>query len=102
MADIEVGQIVRSKQGRDKRKFYFVIEVLDEKYVLLSDGDKKTINSPKKKKNKHLIVYKMKNDDIIDRLRDDNLDDIFIRKSLTSFIEKGKEANEQGVRSPNV
>lgn len=48
------GAIVRSKAGRDKFRFFVVIDVVDNDYVTIADGDLRKIDSPKKKKIKHL------------------------------------------------
>ena len=51
---IERGAIVRSKAGRDKFRYFVVIEVIDESYCLIADGDLREIETPKKKKISHL------------------------------------------------
>ncbi|MDO5707172.1 MAG: KOW domain-containing RNA-binding protein [Andreesenia angusta] len=83
--DISVGQLVESKQGRDKGRLYFVIEVIDDNYLKIVDGRYRKLNNPKLKKNKHLIVYKYKNNDIIEKLDSETLDDISIKKILKSL-----------------
>lgn len=83
--DLKLGQVVKSKQGRDKGKLYLVYQIISENYVLLVDGNKRTVERPKKKKIKHLMVYKSENDDIIEKLNKKELDDFFIKKSLDSF-----------------
>ena len=35
-ADIKVGQVVISKAGRDKEQFFVVLEVIDDRYLLLA------------------------------------------------------------------
>lgn len=58
--DIAVGQIVKSKSGRDKDKYYLVKQILpDRKTVLLVDGDKRPLKKPKKKNLLHLQVTKI-------------------------------------------
>lgn len=52
--DIEVGQLVKSKAGRDKNRKFLVLDIVDENFVLLVDGDLRKISSPKKKKVKHI------------------------------------------------
>ena len=51
---IEKGAIVRSKAGRDKFRYFVVIEVIDNNYCLIADGDLRKIEAPKKKKISHL------------------------------------------------
>ena len=57
MNDLVPGQIVRSKAGHDKGDIFFVVEVLDDEYVLIADGGRRKYDSPKKKKVKHLQPY---------------------------------------------
>lgn len=52
--DVYPGQIVYSMAGRDKGRYFIVIEKLDENHVYLCDGDIRRIEKPKKKKIKHL------------------------------------------------
>ncbi len=54
--DIVVGALVKSKAGRDKGRLFIVLQMLDEQFVTIADGDLRKIESPKKKKKKHLQV----------------------------------------------
>ena len=49
-----VGRVVRSKAGRDKGKFFVVVDLIDDNYVYLADGVLRKLSAPKKKKIKHL------------------------------------------------
>ncbi len=82
---VSVGQLVQSRQGRDRGRMYFVIDILENDYVELADGKYRKINNPKIKKIKHLNVYNLKKDDIIDKLASRSLDDAFIKKTLKSL-----------------
>ncbi|GFR35247.1 KOW domain-containing RNA-binding protein [Thermobrachium celere] len=52
MDNVALGQIVHSRAGRDKGRYFIVVGLIDENYVLIADGDLRKIESPKKKKNK--------------------------------------------------
>ncbi|MGB4504479.1 MAG: KOW domain-containing RNA-binding protein [Syntrophaceticus sp.] len=54
---IELGQLVCSKRGRDRGKYYLVIEIIDDTFVYLVDGEKRGMDNPKQKNIKHLNVY---------------------------------------------
>ena len=69
-----LGSVVYSKSGRDSGKYYAIISIIDSEYVLISDGEKRRIENPKKKKVKHIkpngivlekIAKKLENDEII-------------------------------------
>ncbi len=47
------GTVVRSRAGRDGGSFLVVLETLKE-YVLVADGKKRPIESPKRKNIKHI------------------------------------------------
>ena len=53
-APILEGSKVISKAGRDAGRLFLVVKSLDEEYVLISDGDTRKMDKPKKKKRRHL------------------------------------------------
>ena len=50
----EPGRVVISTQGHDAGRWYAVLSVLDERMVLLVDGETRRLAKPKKKQVKHL------------------------------------------------
>lgn len=54
--ELTLGQVVYSKAGRDKGKKFIVVEIIDESYVMIADGDLRKIENAKRKKLKHLNV----------------------------------------------
>lgn len=83
-SDIRVGQVVKSKAGRDKEGFFVVLEVIDDRYLLLADGKRRTLDHPKRKKAMHL----QKTHSLVDlKLEDRPLNDSYIRKQLSRFQE---------------
>ena len=52
----EIGFLVKSKDGRDKGRFYVIISKPKNNYVRLIDGNKRCFYNPKLKKTKHLIA----------------------------------------------
>ena len=59
-----IGKVVLSKAGRDKNHLYTVIGIINSEYILLANGDTKTLDKPKKKKVKHLSFLSEVNDEI--------------------------------------
>ena len=47
--------IVLSLSGRDKGKYFFVVDTAGE-YVMIADGRYRKLEQPKKKKRKHLLL----------------------------------------------
>jgi ribosomal protein L14E/L6E/L27E len=52
--DIQLGQLVLSKAGRDKDKAYLITKILDDSFVLVVDGSVRKLSQPKRKNIKHL------------------------------------------------
>ncbi len=51
---ITIGSVVYSRAGRDEGNYFMVLEIVDDSYVLITDGNIRKLASPKKKKIKHL------------------------------------------------
>ena len=80
-SNIMVGQVVKSKSGRDKDRYFIVSKVLPkEKMVFLVDGEKRLLARPKKKNICHIQVT-----------------NIFSRE-LAEKIQKGSEPCDQEIK----
>ncbi len=53
----KIGQIVSTLKGRDAGQYSVVIQQLDEKFVLIADGDKRKFDRAKRKNIQHLQKY---------------------------------------------
>jgi large subunit ribosomal protein L14e len=49
-----IGQYVLVTQGRDAGQYAIIIGILDERFVLIADGEKRKFDRPKKKNINHL------------------------------------------------
>lgn len=84
--DLRIGQIVKSKAGRDKDKVFIICEILDEQFVFVCDGDLRKLNSPKKKKVKHLMIYNTVLTEFAYKLQsNENLDDAYVRRLIEPY-----------------
>lgn len=81
--ELEIGQIVKSRSGRDKDKVFMVLAIVDEQHVLIVDGDLRKLSNPKKKKVKHLNKLSLRSD-LLDNGKCDlnEVYDAHIRKEL--------------------
>ena len=68
--DFRDGNIVLSKAGRDKGKYFVVLKVIDTQYVEIADGDLRKVDNPKKKKCKHLENTGKTSDGICKKLQE--------------------------------
>lgn len=49
-----IGALAYSKCGRDRKRLFCVVDVIDETFVLVADGKLHKTEKPKKKRLKHL------------------------------------------------
>lgn len=83
--DITIGQVVKSKAGRDKGRLFVILDIVDDFYVLLVDGRLRKLESPKKKNIKHLGIYNHTIDDISEKKAKKEINNSYIRKVLAPF-----------------
>ncbi|WP_128426436.1 KOW domain-containing RNA-binding protein [Gudongella oleilytica] len=85
-ADISIGQVVKSRAGRDKGRIFLVYGIADEQYVYIVDGDLRRLDSPKKKKIKHLIVFNTVLPEFKEKIENSvKINNSYIRKILEPF-----------------
>jgi len=90
-----IGQVVKSKAGRDKGRTMMILDIVDSNHVLVVDGDLRRLDKAKRKKIKHLIVYNI----ILKEVRQQLLsggkaNNAFIRKALKPYCEDNSERME--------
>lgn len=68
----EIGQLVQITQGRESGQFAVIIKIVDNKFVLLADGDKRKYDRPKKKNIKHVKLLNKISPEVRDSLLETN------------------------------
>lgn len=95
---LKIGQVVSSKNGRDVGKIFVILEILDDDFVLITDGKNRKIKKPKKKKVKHLNVYKKVFEEIESKeLGKYQYNDAYIRRILKPYNEIELEKQEVSI-----
>ncbi|TFZ41838.1 hypothetical protein E4100_01510 [Soehngenia longivitae] len=84
--DLSIGQVVKSRAGRDKGRIFVVLDIIDKEYVYVVDGDLRKLDNPKKKKVKHLVVYNTVLQEFKNKI-DNNIriNNSYVRKILEPF-----------------
>ncbi|MCY6483475.1 KOW domain-containing RNA-binding protein [Clostridium aestuarii] len=78
-----IGRVVYSKAGRDSKKSFVILEVIDKDYVYIVDGNLRKIEKPKRKKIKHLQITDYVSDQIKELIMSgNNISNSKIRKYL--------------------
>lgn len=95
---LNIGQIVKSKNGRDRGKVFVITKIVDEDYVMIVNGENRTIDNPKKKKVKHLTIYNKVFDEIKTKeLGKYQYNDAYIRRILKPYTEIELEKKEVSI-----
>ena len=68
LPDLQIADVVTSTAGRDKDKWFYVLD-LDETYLYLVNGKDRTLENPKQKKRKHAQKVLRSETRVAERLR---------------------------------
>lgn len=79
---ISAGNVVISKKGRDKGRYFVVLYTLDAVFAYITDGDTRKLDHLKKKKLLHLSSVPVVLDDIMALYGCKQLKDSDVRKAL--------------------
>jgi large subunit ribosomal protein L14e len=66
----QLGQIVRVVRGKDSGKYAVIINVEDQRFVWIVDGDKRRFDQPKKKNLLHLELLQMISSEVVDSMKE--------------------------------
>ncbi|MFZ5648779.1 MAG: RNA-binding protein [Bacillota bacterium] len=84
---LEPGQLVISTAGRDKGKFYLVLEETLDNKVNVVDGEIRKVANPKRKNKKHLRAYPEISSEVTQRIKAGlKVTDLDVRKALKEMI----------------
>jgi large subunit ribosomal protein L14e len=87
--DMQLGDIVLSKSGRDSGRMFIVCGIIDDAFVLIADGDLRKREKPKKKRLKHLEPLGKASADMIEKLAaGKRISDAEVREALKTAKEE--------------
>ena len=94
--DISKSDIIESMAGRDKGKFFYVIDTEDN-YVLIADGKTRKLENPKRKKLKHVRrVTRTETRVAAKILNGDKVLNSELRRDLATFGQQFNSQNQGG------
>ena len=83
--EIAKSDIVRSDAGRDKGKLFVVLAVEGE-YLLLADGKGRKVESPKRKKRRHVLFVAADSTRLSEKIKsDEKITNSEIRRTLAGY-----------------
>jgi ribosomal protein L14E/L6E/L27E len=99
----KVGEIVQVIQGRDTGKYAVILEIINERYVRIIDGDRRKYDNPKKKNVIHIRSTGVISKEVITSLVEEKrVSNAKVRYVLQEFVnglavleeEKGESVDE--------
>lgn len=94
--EISKSDIIVSLAGRDKGKFFYVMDVVED-YVLLADGKGRKLENPKRKKLKHVRRVSRTETRVADKIRrGDKVLNSELRRDLATFGQQFESQNQGG------
>ncbi len=88
---IEKSDIVKSLNGRDNGKYFFVLEI-SEGYALLADGKGRRAELPKKKKLKHIQLAAKTQMRVAEKIRNnEKFTNSDLRRALAEYSARADE-----------
>ena len=83
--EIAKSNIVRADAGRDKGKLFVVLSVEGE-YLLLADGKSRKVESPKRKKRRHVLFVAADENRLSDKIkREEKITNSELRRTLAGY-----------------
>lgn len=83
--EISRAHLVEATAGRERGKLFYVLET-DGDYLLLADGKSRRVESPKRKKRKHVRFISDTRDRVAVKIREnEKLTNSELRKSIASY-----------------
>ena len=94
--DIGKSDMIVSLAGRDKGQFFFVVDT-DGDYVLIADGKGRKLETPKRKKRKHIQKVLQADTRVAEKIRNgDKVLNSELRRELAAFSQKFNSQNQGG------
>jgi ribosomal protein L14E/L6E/L27E len=89
----QIGRIAKVVRGRDSGKYAVIIAVVDERFVLIADGDKRKFDQPKKKNLMHLEIMDAISAEVVNSIAETGrVTNGKLRYAIAKFVEQ--ESNE--------
>ena len=93
--DIQISDVVISVRGRDQGEIFYVVG-REEEFLLLANGKNRTLEEPKRKKQKHVEKVLRSETRVAEKIRSgDKVLNGELRRDL-AFLSRGMQANDLG------
>jgi len=95
LPDLQPGQVVLSLAGRDRGRRMIVLKVVDDRYVLVVDGELRRLQHPKRKNRRHLQPQGAVAHEVARKVAEGRpVTDAEVREALQRLAEGGRDGEE--------
>jgi large subunit ribosomal protein L14e len=85
----QIGEIVKVLRGKDQHGYAVIVGIVDDRFVLIADGDKRRFDEPKKKNLLHLEFQHKVSSEVADSMRETGrVTNAKLRYSIQKYIER--------------
>jgi len=91
-----LARVVISKSGRDQGRMFVIVKVVNERFVLIADGDLRKIENPKLKNIRHLQVTNMRAEEVAECLGRGELPANHVLKKSLKRIQEARYQTGRG------
>lgn len=86
--EVQIGQIVRVLKGKDAGSFYVIVQIIDDKFVMIVDGAKRKFDQPKRKNIQHLELQPMISSEVVHSLQESGrVTNAKLRYAVNAYVE---------------
>lgn len=87
-SEVQIGQIVRVLKGKDAGSFYVIMQIIDDKFVMIVDGAKRKFDQPKRKNIQHLELQPMISSEVVHSLQESGrVTNAKLRYAVNAYVE---------------
>jgi len=87
-----IGRIVRILRGKDRHGYAVIVGLVDDRFVLIADGDKRRFDEPKKKNLLHLELLPAVSSEVADSMEETGrVTNAKLRFAVQKYIERKGE-----------
>jgi len=87
-----IGRIVRILRGKDRDGYAVIVGLVDDRFVLIADGDKRRFDEPKKKNLLHLELLPAVSSEVADSMEETGrVTNAKLRFAVQKYIERKGE-----------
>ncbi|QJC50684.1 hypothetical protein HGI30_03165 [Paenibacillus albicereus] len=95
----QIGRLVKVLRGKDEGSHAVIIGILDEKFVMIADGDGRRFDSPKKKNMQHLQLLPALSSEVSDSMSETGrVTNAKLRFAIQKYTSRKENEDGQGRR----